>query len=552
LARRQSVGSDHRGSAGYRVEVPYPGFDPAGAKAWVASLLAIQPPVVFDPAQLEAAIAVLNQSGRFSAIHADIEERQQGVRVTMRLTPARRIRAIDIKGQYPLFEKDVKTALGEDVGGIYRPAANPDQARRIADLYRDEGFPDPQVTVKGVDQPESGLTDLKVAIAPGPHWRLGALTIEGNRRFADLALKARMRVWRRSFWPGVAGRFLVRDLKADVDGLKTYLGRRGHAAAIVEAEHRVDPSTASVNVTVRIEEGPRFRSVFVGNTAISDRRLRKDLTLAVDGVGDAGLRRSVRNMVQRYREAGFGSAAVRFAIHDAADADGQEKTVRFTIKEGARIVVEDIVVHGSRFLDEKKIRGEIVTGRGTWHGPPVLVKQKLEEDLVSIERLYQAHGFSNVRVGHRLEIGPDPTRAIVHLDIDEGPRTLVAETTITGAGLLDLDPAVEGLKLTAGEPFRQYMLDSDRNALAATVSEKGFPHVRITSDAAFSPDRSSARIFHHIDTGPAVVLAGVWPNGNLRTGNDIVVGALDLTPGQPFSLRKVQQGRQQLSRVAIF
>jgi outer membrane protein insertion porin family len=136
----------------------------------------------------------------------------------------------------------------------------------------------PKVSVNAQRDGEDPYAVILVDIDKGPHYVLGELIFEGNRGVSSNALKWRMQVWRAALLPGI-GRFSEYRLKKDLDALLKYYRRKGFADA--RLSYRIDdPGDAhQVNVTIKIQEGPRYTVDFVGNRRFWNLTLKKDVVI---------------------------------------------------------------------------------------------------------------------------------------------------------------------------------------------------------------------------------------------------------------------------------
>ncbi|MFC1889472.1 outer membrane protein assembly factor BamA, partial [Thermodesulfobacteriota bacterium] len=308
-----------------------------------------------------------------------------------------------------------------------------------------------------------------------------------------------------------------------------------------------------VSMIVFIEEGPRYRIDFAGNKHFWNMTLRKDLVIFTRGNrNDLGLKKSARRMKRRYREAGFLEAKVRFEDLPETGGGGEKRVVRFNIDEGPRSIVEAIRIEGNDALDEEAILEQMFTRLPDLLRKGAFVPETLDEDLIAIRSLYLRHGFKDVEIGREVTWGPDGSAVVVRLTFDEGPRTIVSSAAVIGTELLSEEEIAEALALDAGEPFRQYMVKGDENALSALISEKGYPHVDVMGEFLVSDDRSEAAVVYHVDEGPYVVMGKTYYSGNFKTREKILEKEFEIEPGDPFSLRKMLEGQRNIRDLDIF
>ncbi|HSM75567.1 MAG TPA: POTRA domain-containing protein, partial [Desulfobacterales bacterium] len=263
-------------------------------------------------AALEEALAALAASNRFENIHADTVDTPAGPVLTFTLTLFRRIKVIHIQNAAPLFARDIRNRLSIHAGGPFPEGSLAAQVATIEALYREEGFVAPRVEAEARLDPAEALYEIRFVVHKGAWQRLGELSFEGNRAFSADRLKLRMRVWRASLLVGSAARFIEKDLTADVQQLTARYRARGFADCRITPLLTRDAAGGLVDVLLNVDEGPRYRVEFDGNQAFGDRTLRKDLVLFEEGNhNNRGVRKTVRNIRQRYHRAGYGDVQVK-------------------------------------------------------------------------------------------------------------------------------------------------------------------------------------------------------------------------------------------------
>ncbi len=515
-------------------------------------LIPIQAGDRLTDAALQTAIEALKLSGRFSAIHVDSTSEFAGETLTFTLTPYRYIEDIRIRGNYPIFERDILNQMTLYPGDPYTREDLSAQTGAIVKRYKREGYIDPQVSVKALRDPGDENAVILVEIDKGPAYGLGRLTFEGNRRVSSSALKWRMKVWRTTLVPGT-GRFSEYQLKKDMASLLTYYRRKGFADT--ELSYRIDDTGASreVNVTVQVREGERYTIAFEGNRRFWDLTLKKDVVIFSDGNrSNIGVRKSVQNMKNRYREAGFLDARIKVETTMPPGSPVGIRQLRFVIQEGPRTLVNAVEITGNQILPETAIKKQLLTRPPTLFHDGVFVPDTLDEDVYAVTTLYMQQGFQERTVDSAVSFTEDKTGAAVSLKINEGPRTTVRSIAINGLTVLPEAAARKVLVHKIGDPLRKAALDAEKEAIASLVSEKGYPHATVNARVTYSEDRTQADIVHDVNPGTRVTIGGIFISGNLRTAEKVIQQELAVQPQTPLSLRSLHDGQRRLRDMDIF
>ena len=505
----------------------------------------------FSTDRLRASIEALELCGRFRSVDARSEPMNGGVRIIFTLVPHRLIRVIRVRGAYPLFEGEILNRMTIYPGDAFVEEVISEQAELVARLFRREGYPDAKVEVSAEPDADARFVVIGVRIDKGGRRRMKSLAFEGNRAFSDWRLRWKTKTGRMGLLP--LRRFVEPVFKKDVGKVVQFYRSKGYAESIVDTRFEEDPDDGSVDMVVAVVEGPRYKVDFSGNEHFWDRTLRKDLVIFTRGNrNDLGLKKSARKMKERYREAGFPEAKVRFEEVPTAGEEGKKRVIRFIIDEGPRSIVESIRIEGNEVLDDKAIRGRMFTRPPGLLHRGAFVPETLDEDLIAIRSLYVKNGFMDAEIGREVTRSADGGVVIVGLTIKEGPRTIVSSGTVTGTGLLSEAEIAKALALKAGKPFRKYMVKEDEKALAALISEKGYPHVEVSGDFSVNEDHSEAAVVYRVDEGSPVVMGEAWYNGNFRTKEKILNREFEMKPGDPFSLKRMLEGQRNIRDLDIF
>lgn len=517
-------------------------------------LAGLRPGQAYTPELLDQAAAVLRLSGRFESVETRARAEADGIHVTLVLKPHLIIRKIEIRGAYPLFRQEIVRAMTVYVGDYLVPGLPEEQARLIRDYILSEGFIDPEVRILADEEP-GGAARLEVLIDTGAYYTLDSLRVQGNRNASDAWIKRRLGVWWSSLYPGTAGRFVEKQLGEDVRRLASWYWRKGYAEAETSYTLEKDPETGEVDVIVTVDEGPKYEVSITGNEEFWDRTLKKRLVIFREGnVRGTGLRRSVRNIRTLYRENGYPDVRVTTREETRGRGADKVKSITISIEEGQRSTVGSVRFEGNRAFDDEDLLSRMEIHRRTVPliGDRPFDPGVLEQDLGSIRSLYLQEGFSLVEVQGGIEKDGEGEDAEVFIRIDEGPRTIVQSVDFEGLTVITEDQALREISTRAGEPLRPHLLESDKGTLAAIISERGYPHVRVEAETGLNQEGALARVKFSVNEGPLVRMGNTYFVGNFRTRKRILDRELRMDPGEPFSLREMIRGQNGIRSLGIF
>ena len=490
----------------------------------------------------------LKECRQFRSIHLDTEMGEAGFALVIRVKPFQLIKDIRIHGKYPFFEKRILNTMTLFPGDAYVEEEVEKQPGLVAELYRRYGYIDPKVTLQKLQDPLDDHYVLDVFIERGRRYRLGRLDISGNTAFPDSKIRKIMKSIRRD-----KQKFSEKNFLADLDRVKTVYWRQQFPDIVVE--HRLDriPEAGVVDIRIVIDEGERYDLSFMGNEVFGDRALKKDLVLFVSGNRRGmGWRKSIRNIRERYRRAGYTEADVTVKTELVKEEAVSVKRLQVMINEGPRSIVRKISISGNKAFSDETLKAHMLTRLPGWVEDGAYNPKKLEEDILSIENLYRASGYLDVKVVLHAERSPVRRNMELDLKIQEGIQTITSGIDFSGLTAVSPADALETIQLRVGKPFNYSRLKNDEKQIAVMVSEKGYPYVQVTGQAIFIEDRSRARMVFRVVQGQHVIRGKTFHAGNFRTQKEILDQELAMQAGDSFSLKKMLQGQQNIRSMDIF
>ncbi len=511
--------------------------------------------VPLDPSRLNTVITTLKNTQLFQSIDVpDPDWSARPVVLVFRLTPFPRIKNIRIHGAFPLFEREVLTAMQMAVGGPLIEPRLPTAQAALETLYRDNGYMDPKAIVAFAREETDGHAIVDVSIQKGAFYRIHRLRIDGNRSFSDSRLLTQLPTWRASLLPGSFRRFIQSRLTKDLDRLTDFYRRKGFPEAVVSHDIVKTEGSRQIDIRFNVVEGPRYRVSFEGNEAFWDVTLRQDLTIFSDGNrDDLGLRKSLRNIRKRYLAAGYKAVRVEMDSEMKMENELPVRHIRWVIDEGPKYIVGAVTIEGNRSLGENTLQNALKTRPPGIIADGAFVAEVLSEDRTALEAAYRQEGFTRIRVTDEAAPAetdlPEKRRVDIIFSIDEGPRTRVEAVRIDG---LSDAASVEASDLLAMKPEGPYSADTindDEKILSRFVSERGYPHVTVTGKAVIRSNPPRATVVYTVDKGPFVRMGRLFSVGHFKTAPIIFENEMTLREGDPFSHAKMLASRRNIRNI---
>ncbi|MCC5979399.1 MAG: outer membrane protein assembly factor BamA [Salinarimonas sp.] len=356
----------------------------------------------------------------------------------------------------------------------YVVGSSPDEARR--NLVATGLFSDVRVSRQG------GSVVVRVA----ENQVINRVAFEGNRRLRSEALLPEMQTRaNRPYNPAT--------VDEDVRRIRELYRRSGRALAEV-TPRTVELENGRIDVVFTVDEGARtnIRAInFVGNDAISSRRLRDAMSSEVSSIftllrttdvyDPDRLAADLEAVRRYYMRRGYADAQV-IGSDVTFDADRRGYVITITVEEGPRYRVGNVTVD-SRIPDvaEEELRRRVATRAGGIYDSTE-VERTLVDMTTSVSQ--RGYAFAQVRpVGVRNEA--EGTIDLTYV-VEEGPRVYIERINIRGNTRTRDYVIRRELDLGEGDPYNRVLLDRAERRLRNLGF---FENVRITQEPSMSPDR---------------------------------------------------------------
>ncbi len=506
----------------------------------------------FSSEKLEQSLDALKRTRLFRAIEVpDPVETPAGLHLTFNLTAYYRIRDIRISGAFPLLERKLITAMSIFVGDAFVPSSLRNQEERIRELYRKEGYPEPAVQVSAdLGDPEKGVV-INVRIDKGRFYSIRGCAIEGDHAFWGIRLKLRTNVYKASFLFGEGRRLIQDKLDEDIENLTKFYRMRGYPEVRITAEKDISENKKFVDVRIIIDEGPYYKIRFKGNEAFRDSTLKKDLDFSSRGnVGDVTLKRGLRAIKERYRQAGYPDVWVSMKSETLKKHRRNERIVVITVEEGYRSMVSGLSFSGNQSFDEETLMKDVLSRPSGLMNSGAFLPQTLSEDVAAVAAFYRNKGFAHVKVREKVTWETDKEekikKALIRISVDEGDRVVVRSVRFDGLSGLNHKDAFALLSQAEGGLYSEEGMAADEKKLSTAVSENGYPHVTVKGKVRFIGKGNVADIVYDVAEGPYVEVGKIVYQGDFITKKEILDRETDLKEGDYFSLVKYLEAQRNM------
>lgn len=510
----------------------------------------------FSIQKIRESVEILQKTALFSQVQVKVEPELSGVHITFLLQPAfyvgiisfpgatsfsytRMLQSINIPEQTPFVEDVVTNGKGA-----------------LLNLFRADGFF--LATVEPETQrDEKHLTiNLIYRCNLNRRAKIGELNFPGLQEPQAKDLRdALSSIWARAKGASLrrGQRFTQARIVKSQDYLRAHLRNSGHLTPIVRLkEPDYQPDTNRANLTFEVQPGPLV-SVRIVGAHIWKRTLRRLLPIyEEDSIDDQLVEEGGRNLVSYFQAKGFFDARVQPQLETTRDSI----RVTYTVQKENRHRVDEVHFEGNEYFPDKTLQAAVAIRKGNRF---LFERGKFSNDLlrksvVSLTNLYRNEGFAKVKI--QPQVRDHEPQIDITFQILEGPQDRVNSLSIKNAQNESIQPPTQQpLRLGAGKPFSQKLLEDDRSQILASYLDQGYLNAHFDSSAArHQDDPHQLDVVYRIDAGLRANAGEVVLLGIQHTQPDLIrrITGPNVKEGQPISRGRLLTAESDLYSLGIF
>ena len=491
--------------------------------------------------QIRESVLHLFTLGRFQDVQVDATPLQQGVALRYELIPLQVVERLEFQGLLGLSRRRLRGAIVERYGPNPSFDVVDEAVQALTDLYRDQGYLNARVVA---DVERSLERDTMVFdINAGARVRIGTVDLEGAPLGPPAQVLARLNVRPGQVYDREAIERRLSDYESELRRRRYYEAELGHTVAVREDGRRVD-------VTLRVEPGPRVTVVFEGDPLPSG-DLSDLVPIAREASVDEDLLEDASQRIEEYlRAQGYSQARVSHR----RNAVGNELSIVFDVEQDARYVVRDVEITGNAAVTLEEVQALLRVRRGE----PFL-QAEFDASVVEITALYRRLGYAQVQVQQTMPEIARPAAAdeevvavIPRIVIDEGKPTTIGSIAFDG----NEDPTDADLHAAIrSRPDNAYYdveITADRDAISLLYLNNGYEAVSVDVGRTPSADGRTMDVLFTIREGPQIIVDHVLIVGNRQIAASTIRREITLVEGEPLGLAEVFESRRRLNALGLF
>lgn len=509
----------------------------------------------FDGRKISTAIERLYETGRFYTVDVDAVLSGDEVILEFRTEPAWFVGKVAVNGSTdPPNISQLISASRLELGQDFTEDFLLQSSANILGLMRSNGLYNTTVDPRFEYEPLTQQVNITFNLKHGPRARFTKPVIAGNPDMSPGRILWKTR-WQR-LW-GLAGYKEVTESRVQT-GLErvrySFQSRDFLMAKVALEKLEYLPEPNRVEPHLKIEEGPSIR-IRTEGARISRGRLRQLIPVFQERTVDRDLlTEGSRNIAQYLQAQGYFDASVDFSS-SPAEATG-EQSIIYAIDRGPRYKLKALDIKGNDYFDDKTIRERMAITPATFlrYRNGRYSEELLRKDVESIEYLYRANGFRDVKVDTRVERNPQSKEqdVMLYLTIVEGAQWFVSGVEISGVNLRDFEYVKGLLQTNEGQPFSDTALVSDRDTILNFYFNSGYPDAAL--EFRTEPDEANRRVNVKIEVteGRRNFVRRVLVSGYNTTRPRLIYDRIPLETGDPLSQSAIIEAQRRLYDLGIF
>jgi outer membrane protein insertion porin family len=499
-----------------------------------------------DRDQIRESIRVLFATGRFADIQAEITGSGADVLLTFTTLPNFFVGAVEVEGAsgHPNSNQLLNAAKFQ-LGELYSREKLDRALQNVRQLMQENGYYRARVTAESTSSPATQQVNILFHITPGEPAHVGKVEVTGHSAFSQGQLQdvARMH-------PG--DRVTAARVTNALQRLrKTFQKQQRVLAQVSIAEQKYLPDTNAVDYTYLIEPGP---VVLISTQGFHIGRglLKREVPVYEENsLDDDLLNEGKRNLLDYLQSRGHFDATVEIKKETNPDII----RVTYSIDPGAVHKFDLIEIAGNKYFSRQMLRGRLqiqlsgkLFSRGRYSGA------LLKNDVANLQALYVSNGFRDARIQTQVDDNYRGAKnhIAVHIQIEEGPQTLVGAFLVVGSQKIGAKAFPE-FNTTEGQPYSEQNLANDRESILNYYFNHGFSNA--TLDITTKPSLGQANredITYTIQEGEQFFVNQVMVAGLDHTRDYVVQREIREVAGQPLSQQDLLDTQSKLYDLGIF
>lgn len=517
------------------------------------SMVAVKAGQPLRMADVRATVDRLWATGAYADIQVDAEPDGDGVRIRFLSKNSwfiGRVSAEGKVGEPPNFGQ-LANATKLDLGQPYSEEEITEALAGLKQLLESNGYYESKIQSEPEYDPNTQQLNLRFLVTGGKRAKYRKPDLKGDTKMPERKILSatHWRRWILRTWKPVT----QQRTRRGIDGILAKYQKADRLAATVALESMdYDSDSRRVKPTLNINGGPRVVVKAIGKK-ISKRKLRRYLPIYEEHAVDRDLLvEGTRNLRDYLQAAGFFEAEIEFKEQRI---QGDRAEIDYMINPGKRHQLVHLEVQGNKYFNTDTIRERMfLQAKSIQFRHGRYSESFLRRDEDAIKNLYRSNGFRDVQVTEKVvdDYQGKVGNIAVFIVVNEGPQWFVGHLDVSGIEQLNTESIVPTLSSSDGQPFSEFNVAVDRDAVLAFYYTHGFPNA--TFEWSFTPTSEANRVNlrYVIREGKQQFIRDVLVSGLKTTQESLVDKNLNIQAGEPLSPLQMSETQRRLYDLGVF
>jgi outer membrane protein insertion porin family len=491
----------------------------------------------FSQEKVEQTANALKAAAHADRVDIQVEPDANGVHIVFVLEPAMYFGIFEFPGAKRFPYSQLIQAANYPIQEAFNPSEVEADRQSLVTFFRQEGNFGAKVQPDFNLDRENAIVNVQFDSTLGARAKFGSVAMENapDGEGPGLAhkvttLSARLRG--AAIRPGKA--YHHSTLNRATKYLQSSLEKQGYLGAQVKlsgAEYNAATNRADIHFNAN--PGP-LTTVHIDGAHLWP-WTRKSLLPVYQGVGvdDETVDEGRLALISHFQSQGFFDVKVESQLTKGAKSD----VVVYKIAKEKKHKVTGIDVTGNATLPSSQLTPKITIEKKHFFSPGKFSDQLVQTSTKNLKAVYQSEGFKDVQVTSVVERANGDVQVIFR--VVEGPRDIVNSLTIEGAKTFPQSQfAPNGLQITAGRPYSQAFVQTDRNNIIANYLKAGYliASFRETASEVSKSEQHRINVVYHIFEGPKVTTGNVLTLGRDHVQQRLIdKDVAGIRKGQPLT-----------------
>ncbi len=319
----------------------------------------------------------------------------------------------------------------------------------------------------------------------------------------------------------------------------------------------VDVTMRGETLVVRVKENDVINRVaFEGNKKLKSDVFESELQLKPRGAfSQSALDADIAVIKEIYQRVGRSNAQV--TARTVQLPNGKIDVV-FTVDEGAKTGIEDIVFVGNKAFSSGTLRDQMQTTRSNWLSwiktSDIYDPDRLASDLESVRRYYLRHGYADAQItDSKVEFDSAEGGFVITISVSEGIQYRVGAIAIESK-LADVpgDELQSSLRISKGDIYNADLVDRSIFGLTKTVASRGYAFSQVRPQGDRNPETATIDLKFFVEEGPRVYIERINVRGNTRTRDYVIRREFDIGEGDAYNKVLIDRTERRLNNLGYF